>query len=145
MPTYDYLCEKCGLLFEKSVSFSNREDLQSCTSCGTLSVPQITKDISFSFNPNINSPKPPNTGISGYDHKVDRAIGKSAEFGWSTQEKRAEVKRQLLRENPNSEYGNISRNPDNTYRVMGSNETTEVDRRNKKAIPFIRKKGRKLG
>ena len=61
------------------------------------------------------------------------------------QEKRAEQKRQLLRDNPNSEYGNISRNPDNTYRVMDGAETENVDQRNKKAIPFIRKKGRSLG
>lgn len=146
MPTYDYLCNDCGFLFEKTVSFSQREDTQKCKSCGEQAVPQMARDVSFSFSPNIgNSPKPPNTGISGYDHKVDRAIGKSAEFGWSMQEKRAEQKRELLRENPNAEYGNLSRNPDNTYRVMGEEETGKVDQRNKKAIPFIKKKGRSLG
>lgn len=146
MPTYDYLCSECGFLFEKSVSFSNREKPQKCNSCGVKVLPQIARDLSFSFNPNIgNSPKPPNTGISAYDHKVDRAIGKSAEFGWSMQEKRAEQKRSLLRDNPNAEYGNISRNPDNSYRIMSGEETQKVDARNKKAIPFIRKKGRSLG
>ena len=146
MPTYDYLCNHCGFLFEKTVSFSQRETEQDCKTCGESATPQFSRDVSFSFNPNIgNSPSPPNTGISGYDHKADRAIGKSSEFGWSMQEKRAEQKRQLLRDNPNSEYGNISRNPDNTYRVMDGAETENVDQRNKKAIPFIRKKGRSLG
>ena len=145
MPLYDYQCGNCGLLFEKSVSFSNRENPQKCDSCGELSQPTISKDVSFSFNPNINSPKPPNTGLSSYDHKVDRAIGKSAEFGWKMQEQRSENKRKLLRDNPDAEYGNISRNPDNSYRIMGSEETQTVDQRNKKAIPFIRKKGRSIG
>ena len=146
MPLYDYQCNECGLLFEKTVPFSDRENTQKCKNCGSQAEPQISRDVSFSFNPNIgNKPTPPNTGISAYDHQVDRAIGKSAEFGWSMQEKRAEQKRQLLRDNPNAEYGNLSRNPDNTYRVMGSEETNTVDQRNKKAIPFIRKKGRSLG
>lgn len=160
MPTYDYQCNHCGLLFEKSVLFSERENTQKCKSCGEQAEPQMARDISFSFNPNIgNKPTPPNTGISGYDHKVDRAIGKSAEFGWSMQEKRAEEKRALLRDNPNAQYGNISRNPDNTYRVMGNEETQKVDDRNravdpfrqtvsesnKKAMPLHKKKGRSLG
>ena len=76
---------------------------------------------------------------------VDRVIGKSAENGWRNQEERTEQKRKLLRENPNSEYGHISRNPDSTYRVMGEEETEVVDDRNKKAMTFIRKKGRELG
>jgi putative FmdB family regulatory protein len=160
MPTYDYQCNHCGLLFEKSVLFSERESTQKCKSCGEQAEPQMARDVSFSFNPNIgNKPTPPNTGISAYDHKADRAIGKSAEFGWSMQEKRAEQKRQLLRDNPNAEYGNLSRNPDNTYRVMGSEETSAVDNRNKmgeqfrqtvqennkKSIPLSNKKGRSLG
>ena len=133
------------MLFEKSVSFSNRDKPQNCLECKTPTHSIISKEVSFSFNPNINSPKPPNTGLSSYDHKVDRAIGKSAEFGWKMQEQRNENKRKLLRDNPDAEYGNITRNPDNSYRIMGSEETQTVDQRNKKAIPFIRKKGRSIG
>lgn len=142
MPRYEYQCE-CGMKFEKSVTFANREVPQTCPSCKEKSVPLISRDVNFSFNQKITSPKPPNTGISAYDHKVDRAIGASAEHGWAVHEERTAQKRQLLRENPNSEYGHISRTTEGEYRIMGEGETQEVDNRNKKAIPFIRQRKKK--
>ena len=142
MPLYDYQCT-CGLRFEESVIFANREMSFPCPSCGALAGRLMPATVKGVFVKDVTGPTPQNTGIHSLDAHIDRVIGKSATQGWVVQEGRVEIKREFLRQNPEATGHDLSQNPDGTWRVLSSKERGFQDRAltiNSQAIGFLKRK-----
>lgn len=122
MPLYDYQCHNCGVAFEKVAKSSEREQ-QPCISCDGMAEIKMSGDFSYSFNQTVQGVAPPNTGVSAYDHMVDRVIGKDAEQSWKAIDERNERKREVLRDNPETTAKDLSRTPDGDYEVSGHSKT----------------------
>lgn len=81
-----------------------------------LSVPE------FAFSHTPDGVGPQNTGVSGVDLEVDRVIGRDAERQWAAVAARQDRKQQVLAANPGASGFDLSRTPDNDYRVMDPEE-----------------------
>jgi putative FmdB family regulatory protein len=68
MPTYDYLCEKCGP-FEAQQSFQD-EPLKQCPRCGAPVSRQFSKNVNFVFK---------GTGFYSTEHRSDEYKRQSAQ------------------------------------------------------------------
>lgn len=92
-----------------------------CLSCdGPVHAQISAPDFAFSHTP--DAPSPQNTGVSGIDHEVDRVIGRDAEQGWAAVAARQDRKRRVLAANPGATGHDLSRTPDDDYRVMEPDE-----------------------
>lgn len=120
MPVYVYQCSSCGLKFEKRVGMADRAK-QPCQ-CGQEASQSVPDDVGFSFNQPTSGVAPQNTGLSSVDMSYDRVIAQDAAQKWEIHEKRAAMKRQVLRENPNATKQDLSKTPDGGYRVMKPEE-----------------------
>jgi putative FmdB family regulatory protein len=114
MPRYSYQCE-CGVRFETTVSFSKRNDAAQCPSCESVAERAMPDTVSGVFAKDVTGPGPQNTGIHSLDAHIDRVIGKSAEQGWSTQQRRSADKREFIRDNPEVLKEGMTRNPDGSW------------------------------
>jgi putative FmdB family regulatory protein len=116
MPLYEYQCHDCGNRFERTAKPAKREE-QPCPSCGKKARIRMNGDFSYSFNQTVGGMEPPNTGVSAYDHMVDRVIGKDAEQRWKSIEEREAHKREVLRDNPSATATDLSVSEEGTYEV----------------------------
>ena len=121
MPIYTYQCA-CGLRFERNVPMSDRAVPVSCTDCGAEASRLVPDDITGVFKLETNGPGPQNTGVSQMDAVADRAIGVDAEKGWKVVEKRQGVKSKILTQNPGVGRGDLSRQPDGSYKILAPEE-----------------------
>jgi putative FmdB family regulatory protein len=123
MPVYEYQCYECGLLFEKNVPRRDRKKEVPCPSCksGVSQIPPSSLSYSFGMTP--TGAEPQNTGVSRFDHSVDRIIGADSARRWETVHHREAHKRSVLAANPGAEKWELSRTPDGDYRVMAERET----------------------
>lgn len=129
MPLFNFQCYNCGLQFD---SFCKKEEIYTtkCKSCSEISKP-ILKGNSFSFDENIKSPLPQNTGVSSIDHDFDRVIAEDSYKKWKIINKRNIQKHKLLGKKPNLDGENIQLMPDGEYVV--------VDNKKKKGLQKIKK------
>jgi putative FmdB family regulatory protein len=120
MPAYNYQCNFCGLRFEKRVSMAERA-AQPC-SCGQTAQQMVPDDLGFTFNQPTSGIVPQNTGLSSVDVSYDRIIAQDAAQKWEMVGKRDSVKRDVLRRNPGATKADLSRMPDDTYKVLKPEE-----------------------
>lgn len=76
----------------------------------------------FAFAHTPSAAVPQNTGVSGLDHNVDRTIGRDADRQWAAVQARVDRKKKILSENPGAAGEDLSRLPDDSYRVMNPEE-----------------------
>ena len=93
------------------------QEAVSCPSCA-VEVFAVLSAPEFAFASQTTGIGPQNTGVSGLDHVVDRAIGRDAELQWSAVAARHDRKLKVLAENPENEGKDLSRTFDDDYRVM---------------------------
>lgn len=120
MPLYAYQCMSCGLRFEKRVGMADRAS-QNCQ-CGQPASQVMPDNVGFTFNQPTSGITPQNTGIASLDASYDRVIAQDAAQKWEMVNKRDALKRDVLRQNPNSSKADLSKNVDGTYRVMKPEE-----------------------
>lgn len=143
MPLYEYQCLECGLRFEKIRPHTKRQDKADCPTCGTSSDRTLPATVSSVVEGAVKGPGPQNTGYASLDAHIDRVIGKSAQQGWSFQERRTKEKEEVIREA--GVRRELYREPDGTWRLMTSEEQAAshtVRRINSQAVSFFRKRRR---
>ncbi len=124
MPTYQFQCQSCGLLFDKRWQYASAKasDFTTpCEGCGENTRRKMTES-NFQFNHKASSALPQNTGVQSFDTNYDRVIGSDAEQKWKLIQKRQEEKAALLRNNPDKSGQHIRRNLDNHYEVVSETE-----------------------
>ena len=121
MPVYSYQCD-CGVRFDGSDSMANHSKPHKCPDCGSLANRNVPNDLNGVFNISTNGVGPQNTGVSDLDVNLDRVVGADAKKGWDAIESRNKSKTKTLRDNPGATAYDLSRNPDDTYRVMSPEE-----------------------
>ena len=124
MPIYNFQCE-CGLQFEQSRSFAKRDNPVKCKACGEKVERSMPTEVAGVFRQQTTSMNPQNTGVSSFDHHVDRVVGKSADEGRAFQDHRASVKRAVLRSNPGATRQDLTELPDGTWDVMAPEVKTQ--------------------
>lgn len=119
-PLYNYQCG-CGVLFEASNSIVKYKDPKPCPNCGEDAPRAMPDTVAGHFNVEVTGPGPQNSGIHDLDTHIDRVIGKSADQGREIHRQRVADKRALM-EATGAAGQDLSRNPDNTYRVLSPEE-----------------------
>lgn len=122
MPTYEYLCQSCGLKFDGHAKLGEHSKPQECPSCGQQASSVVPSQVQGHFSKEVTGPGPQNTGIQGLDAHIDRVIGQSAKQGWDAAEARVKDKRQVLASNPGATGHDLSKQPDGSYRVLTPDE-----------------------
>lgn len=123
MPVYEYLCEACGLKFDRLRKMSESDAPQPCLECGS-DTRKLVSTVNHAFVHPASQTRglaPPNTGTSD-DYNYDKVIGRDAARRWENIRQRVERKKQVIKENPGSTGDDLSRNHDGTYRVMSRQE-----------------------
>lgn len=143
MPTYEFLCQACGLLFDASAPIAKRNEPKLCVSCGQPAPPVPPSTVQGHFRKEVAGPGPQNTGIHDLDTHIDRVIGQHAQQGWEVVRGRQQLKREVLESNPQATGHDLSKNPDGSYRVMKPQERGVHDRTQaiQRAYGAWRKKG----
>lgn len=142
MPIYEFMCQDCGVQFEKLYKrISTADTAAPCPACGTASK-QLVSEASHSFKhaeSQLRGALPPNTGTSD-DWNYDKAIGRSATEGWNAIEGRNFKKDAVIREERQSGRG-VTRehlvpegatslgDQDGSYRVITEPERERVNAR----------------
>ena len=121
MPIYEYLCNDCGLYFERLRKITESDAPQSCTGCGA-EAQKLVSAVNHQFAHNPVGPRPQNTGVHQIDYNYDRVIGRDAEQKWKLIQDRVKHKRDVLRQNPGATGDDLSRTHDGSYRVMQKEE-----------------------
>lgn len=138
MPTYEYLCG-CGVLFERYLRVSKRDDLQKCPDCGKMIGRKAPSCVRGFIHQEVSGAKPQNTGVSAVDAVPDRAIGQDAARRWEFIKGRVAKKRGVMHElGVPGEL--LSRTPDGEYDALSPTEH-EIHGRaqaiNNKAMDFL--------
>jgi putative FmdB family regulatory protein len=120
MPLYSFQCQTCGLRFEKRVGMAERAK-QPCE-CGQQATQAVPEDLAFNFNQPTTGILPQNTGIASLDTSYDRVIAQDAAQKWEGVQKRDQIKRAVLRDNPNATKADLSKTHEGSYRVMKPQE-----------------------
>lgn len=120
MPAYSYQCNSCGLRFEKRVGMAERAS-QPC-SCGQMAQQRVPDDLGYTFNQPTTGIVPQNTGLASVDVSFDRIIAQDAAQKWESIDKRDAAKRDVLRRNPGATKADLSRLPDDSYKVLKPEE-----------------------
>jgi putative FmdB family regulatory protein len=100
MPFYDYMCDDCGVQFEKLFkSISAAPAGVACPECGAGARKLVTAaNHTFKHAPSqTRGALPPNTGTSD-DWNFDRAIGRDAEQKWGVIGQRDGAKVQVIKD-----------------------------------------------
>lgn len=123
LPIYEYLCEECGLKFDRLRKMSESDAPQPCLECGTEARKLVSAANHAFAHPasQTRGMAPPNTGTSD-DYNFDKAIGRDAARRWENIGQRIDRKKQVIKENPGATGYDLSRNHDGSYRVMGQQE-----------------------
>ena len=128
MPTYEFLCQSCGLKFDGSAKLADRTKPKKCPDCNQDAPPVVPSQVQGHFSKEVTGPGPQNTGIHDLDTHIDRVIGQSAKQGWDAAEARVRDKREVLANNPGLTGHDLSRNPDGSYRVLTPEERAVHER-----------------
>lgn len=128
MPTYEWLCQSCGLKFDANAKLADRAKPKKCPDCNQEAQSTVPSQVQGHFSKDVTGPGPQNTGIQGLDAHIDRVIGQSAKQGWDAAEARVQDKRQVLADNPGVTGHDLSKNPDGSYRVLSSEERAAHER-----------------
>lgn len=108
----------------------DRDRPRPCPVCKKVAPRHVPADVVGVFSIPVTGPVPQNTGLSGLDTHIDRVIGRHAQQGWATIETRVQEKRRVLSAHPGTDGGDLSRNPDGTYRILNPEERAVHDRAN---------------
>lgn len=121
MPNYRFQCT-CGVRFEQNRPMAKATEPVPCPACKRAAPRLPPEGLNATWNVSVTGAAPQNTGIHDVDTNVDRVVGQSAKQGWGVVERRTKDKRILLQANPDAAPQDISRNEDNTYRIMPKSE-----------------------
>lgn len=124
MPFYEYVCNSCGLSFEKMKGMSRSDESEACPECKAPDAKKQVTAANFAFVFPASQTKgmaPPNTGTS-HDWNYDAVIGRAAEEGHKVIQERQTYKQGVLKQNPGSTGKDLSRTHDGDYRVMKPEE-----------------------
>jgi putative FmdB family regulatory protein len=123
VPIYEYLCEECGLKFDRLRKMSESDMPQPCLECGTTARKLVSAANHAFVHPasQTRGMSPPSTGTSD-DYNFDKVIGRDAARRWEHIGDRIDRKKQVIKENPGATGYDLSRNHDGSYRVMGQQE-----------------------
>lgn len=153
MALYEYDCPACGLRFEKLKGMSKADEPESCPECKAPDAKKLISAANFAFvfpTSQTRGMAPPNTGTS-HDWNYDKVIGRDAEAKHKLVQERQAHKREVIKQTPGATGHDLSRKPDNTYRVMRPEErkAAEAGRATHKkamaAIEATKKVSRKAG
>lgn len=97
MPSYNYLCSDCGLLFDKSYKLGKNPEKVSCQ-CGYEADIQLSEDIQYEFDTKTEGLNIQNTGVVSLDYDYDTIIGNDAKERWKTIDERDSHKRSLIKD-----------------------------------------------
>lgn len=120
MPMRTFLCESCGLLFDRLVRGETISIV--CKRCSQEARILLTGSntlVSSAHRP--DGPAPQNTGASLVDHDVDWVIARDAAWKLREMEARQDYKRRVLYENSVSGF-HLSRLDTGEYFVMTDEE-----------------------
>jgi putative FmdB family regulatory protein len=120
-PSYQYQCE-CGIRFEATVSMANHAKPYPCPECKKAAPRHMPEGVNGVFHMDTDGVGPQNTGVSELDANLDRVVGEDAAKGWKAIEVRDQIKAETLRANPGATTYDLSKNPDDSYRVMTKEE-----------------------
>lgn len=95
MPTYDFKCSDCGLVFDKFVRDRDTSSF-TCLDCGSEASRSEVSPINFVFG---NGKVVGNTGVDSLDSSIDKAVGRDAEKRWEAVKDRSSRKRSIQRDN----------------------------------------------
>jgi putative FmdB family regulatory protein len=124
MPTYRFLCEKCGLSF----TAQGKPDVKEIKcECGEKAKRALPQGVNITVSGGNVDTRTDATGLSGIDYDWDRAIGESSRKTWRKLHQRQMDKIEVVRAN-NVTGWDLSRNPDGTYRVMAPEERAASER-----------------
>lgn len=99
MPSYNYLCSECGLLFDKTYKLGKNPDKVACQ-CGNEAEIQISDEIQYEFDTKTSGLNIQNTGVVSADYDYDSIIGNDAKQRWKLIDQRDSHKRSLIKETP---------------------------------------------
>ncbi len=99
MPSYNYLCSDCGLLFDKTYKLGKNPEKLNCQ-CGSEAEIQISEDIQYEFETNTHGLNIQNTGVVSADYDYDSIIGNDAKQRWNLINQRDSHKRSIVQETP---------------------------------------------
>jgi hypothetical protein len=97
MPSYNYLCDSCGLFFDKAFKLGKNPDKCTC-SCGSIAEIQLSEDIAYEFDIKTEGLNIQNSGVVSLDYDYDTIIGNDAKQRWKTIEERDSYKRSLIKD-----------------------------------------------
>lgn len=98
MPSFDFRCKACGLVFDKFVREYKTETVP-CPGCGEEAKKSSVAAVSFIFG---DGKDPGNTGVHSLDYSVDKGVGRSAQERWEAIKDRESYKRSVQREHGGS-------------------------------------------
>lgn len=96
MPSYNYLCESCGLLFDKTYKLGKNPLKLPCKACTDEAILQLSTDVGYEFEINSKGLDIQNTGVASLDYDYDTIIGNESKERWVDIERRDAYKRSLL-------------------------------------------------
>lgn len=100
MPIYEFLCQDCGVKFERLFkSISSTADTSPCPECGNKvpKVPSVANHTFVHSQRQTRGPLPSNTGTSD-DWNFDKTIGRDAAEKWETINARNAHKDRMIRD-----------------------------------------------
>jgi putative FmdB family regulatory protein len=129
MPTFNFKCSNCSLIFDKIVRKSVEKT--PCKSCGSESHKILSNFGSFSFQSGSHIG---NSGVDSLDSSIDKRIGRDADDRWEHLKEIDKVKNDIRK---NGSGRMLVRDFENdTYREA----TVEEDSKNKNLHKAIQKK-----
>ncbi len=143
MPIYEFLCQACGLKFEKLFSRMTGDQSTPCT-CGA-EAGRLMSTFSHSFAGKPHGLGPQNTGVHGIDYNVDQIIGRDAADKWEQIEKRNTDKDKIIAQERKAgldvKREQLVRTSEGEYRTIKETERVKVNE-NRAAAAAVNKKAR---
>lgn len=95
MPTFDFKCSNCGLIFEKFVR-DRKTTSYKCLDCGVNAERKKVSEVGFQFE---QGKTPGNTGVDSLDSSIDKFVGRDSARRWEAIKDRKTQKRKVQRRN----------------------------------------------
>lgn len=138
MPIYEFLCQDCGVKFERLFkSINSAADSAPCPECGNpvSKVPSVANHSFVHSQSQTRGPLPSNTGTSD-DWNFDKTIGRDAAEKWEAINARNAHKERMIRDARESGQGVTSkdqlvrtRDGEEGYRVVKEPERKGINAR----------------
>lgn len=133
MPSYDFKCPACGLIFDAFVR-DHTTDAVPCIDCKGPAKRSPVAAVNFVFG---EGKEVGNTGVDSLDTSLDKAVGRDAQRRWEFVKDRQSQKRRIQRDCAEGNTGDggatpLKRNPDTgEYAPMRAHEVSRFTRLHK--------------